>query len=145
MSEESLVLGLGEKCRTLKYFKVRGVGRASEQKCNTLPKKQSLVIYYLHLAIFVCSIFQANKGYKTFKIYIRQCIKGRPATGRKGKGRESCSYILSLISHLLLSQHLGQLQKKRSDVATGPDLQDSRQQQIQKIFLEDPIRGDRVG
>lgn len=23
MSEESLVLGLGEKCRTLKYFKVR--------------------------------------------------------------------------------------------------------------------------
>lgn len=33
MSEESLVLGLGEKCRTLKYFKVRGAGRATEEKC----------------------------------------------------------------------------------------------------------------
>lgn len=77
MSEESLVLGLGEKCRTLKYFKVRGEGRATEQKCNMLPKRRSCVIYYLQHAILVGNIFQTNKGYRALLIWIRQYRKGR--------------------------------------------------------------------
>lgn len=131
MSEESLVLGLGEKCRTLKYFKVRGAGRATEQKCNMLPKRQSFVIYYLQHAILVGNIFHTNKGYRALLIWIRQYRKGQC----------SLSFPVSLVSAS---------RAFRTPTRTG--FQDggfsSRHGQQKgsdlKIFLKHPIKADSV-